>query len=78
MLEMGDAEEQAARDRDLGLKGGGGGLFGGPAVVEKSPYASPLANVSAALLGSLTKLKHRPSKTPLGTLMTSVMASDGL
>jgi len=57
---------------------GGGGLFGGPAVVEKSPYASPLANVSAALLGSLTKLKHRPSKTPLGTLMASVMASDGL
>lgn len=57
---------------------GGGGLFGGPAVVEKSPYASPLANVSAALLGSLTKLKHRPSKTPLGTLFASVMASDGL
>ena len=63
---------------------GGGGLFGGPAVVEKSPYASPLANVSAALLGSLTKLKHRPSKMPLGTLLASaglcwpLLASAGL
>lgn len=54
------AEKLAKESRSSGGVFGGGG--GAP---EKSGLASPLANVSAALLGSLTKLKHRPSKSPL-------------
>ena len=60
------AAEKATKDA-RGTFGLGGGSS------DKSPYSSPLANVSAALLGSLTKLRDKPSKSPLvGSLAAAI------
>ena len=39
--------------------------FGDSGKRDAPPLSSALANASAALLGSLTHLRHKPSKSPL-------------
>ena len=56
------AAAKAAKDAAAASKGG---MFGGSSKPENTGLSSVLGNVSAALLGSLTQLRLKPSKSPL-------------
>ena len=65
-----EAKSSGGMPSMAGLPGGVGGFLGaatgsGGSSAKESNLSSALANVSAALLGSLTTLRNKPSKSPL-------------